>query len=155
MSDKETTIGILLSAVNAIAQLIDESAGVAGLHRNGDMATWAELRRGGRFESWLIDVDKAFDEMERLDNGGTAMSDETKRDDDSPDRYGNRPSEWPPKHCCYPDCGCDGMRLCQAKSGPNFACSQLNIEKGSLATNGGDAMNQVPFNLSERKDVLS
>lgn len=64
---KDKTIEILLNAVHAIAHLMDESVGVAGMHRNGDVATWAELRRGGRFEGWLSEVDDAFDEITRLE----------------------------------------------------------------------------------------
>lgn len=46
--------------LTAIAQLISESYGVAGLHRNGDVAPWEELRTGGRFEDWLLDFDNAL-----------------------------------------------------------------------------------------------
>lgn len=57
------------------------------------------------------------------------MTPERRSEQDEPDKYGNRPSDWPPKYCCFPDCGCDGARLCQAKSGPNFACGHLNLER--------------------------
>lgn len=33
-----------------IQDLMSESEGVAGFHRNGDIATWGELEAGGRFE---------------------------------------------------------------------------------------------------------
>lgn len=33
--------------------------GVAGLHQNGDVASWSELRTGGRFEAWLLAFDTA------------------------------------------------------------------------------------------------
>lgn len=44
----------------AVEALIDESRGVDGLHRNGDLATWDELRTGGRYEEWLRDFDAAL-----------------------------------------------------------------------------------------------
>lgn len=44
----------LLEALNALVDdinaLVSESHGVAGLHRNGDVATWDEILPGGRFE---------------------------------------------------------------------------------------------------------
>lgn len=46
------------------------------------------------------------------------------------DDYGNKEGDI--KYCCYPDCGCDGARLCMAEEGPNFASNSLNIEKGSM-----------------------
>lgn len=46
------------------------------------------------------------------------------------DQYGNTENEC--EYCCYPDCGCDGHRLCVAKNEPNFASCSLNIEAGSL-----------------------
>jgi len=42
-------------AIAAIRDLINDSEGVAGLHRNGDIAPWDELLAGGRFEEWLLD----------------------------------------------------------------------------------------------------
>jgi hypothetical protein len=37
-------------------------------------------------------------------------------------------------YCCFPDCGCDGARLCMAPSGANDASCCWNIEHGSLNT---------------------
>jgi len=51
----------LRKGLNAVAALIKESYGVSGLHLNGDIASWDELRTGGRFEDWLIDFDTAID----------------------------------------------------------------------------------------------
>jgi hypothetical protein len=51
----------LRKGLNAVAALINESYGVSGLHLNGDIASWAELRTGGRFEDWLVDFDAAID----------------------------------------------------------------------------------------------
>lgn len=42
--------------VEMINDLIYDSAGVYGLHLNGDPAPWAELMQGGRFEEWLINL---------------------------------------------------------------------------------------------------
>ena len=44
------------------------------------------------------------------------------------DSYGNTERDF--KYCCYPDCGCDGARLCMARN-PNRASMSLNIERGS------------------------
>lgn len=43
------------------------------------------------------------------------------------DRYGNRDGEL--KYCSFPDCGCDGARLCMAEEGASWASIQLNLEK--------------------------
>jgi hypothetical protein len=53
-------IAVLSAGIAAVSGLIDESQGVAGLHLNGDVATWEELRQGGRFEEWLSDFDEAL-----------------------------------------------------------------------------------------------
>jgi hypothetical protein len=45
-----TELDVLL---NAIDDLASDSAGVAGLHRNGDIAPWETLLQGGEFEQWL------------------------------------------------------------------------------------------------------
>jgi len=50
----------LRKGLEAVAAVIDNSDGVNGLHLNGDLATWASLRTGGRFESWLLDFDAAL-----------------------------------------------------------------------------------------------
>lgn len=46
--------------LNAVADLINESYGVAGLHQNGDVASWEELRTGGNHEDWLVEFDEAL-----------------------------------------------------------------------------------------------
>ena len=51
---------LAVSALNSVSALIDNSTGVAGLHLNGDVAPWEELRTGGRFESWLLEFDEAL-----------------------------------------------------------------------------------------------
>ena len=54
----------LASLVSALESLMDESQGVAGLHQNGDIASWSELCAGGEFGGWLSAFDEARDFME-------------------------------------------------------------------------------------------
>ena len=42
------------------------------------------------------------------------------------DMHGNTESAF--KYCCFPDCGCDGARLCMAGDA-NLCASVLNIER--------------------------
>lgn len=49
-----------------------------------------------------------------------------------PDDHGNTERE-PNKFCSFPDCGCDGARLCQAENGASQSAMWLNIERGSDA----------------------
>lgn len=51
----------LVLGINAAANLMDNSTGVDGLHLNGDIAPWGELRTGGMFEEWLVDFDEALE----------------------------------------------------------------------------------------------
>lgn len=46
------------------------------------------------------------------------------------DGYGNPVSGDEIRNCCFPDCGCDGSRLCMAKNGPSFSACAINIERG-------------------------
>jgi hypothetical protein len=48
------------------------------------------------------------------------------------DDYGNPFSGDRIIYCCFPDCGCDGARLCQAENGASGSASAMNIERGSL-----------------------
>lgn len=41
--------------------------------------------------------------------------------------YGNT-EERPNDYCSYPDCGCDGARLCDAKDGPSERAAKGNVE---------------------------
>lgn len=50
---------VLVSGIEAVAALMDESSGVAGLHLNGDVAEWHSLRTGGHLENWLLAFDEA------------------------------------------------------------------------------------------------
>ena len=54
-------IAKLVRGIYAAADLMDNSSGVDGLHLNGDIAPWNELRTGGMFEEWLIDFDEALE----------------------------------------------------------------------------------------------
>lgn len=53
----------LRAGLRAVSDLIDESHGVAGLHRNGDVAPWSDLRAGGKYEAWLVLFDDALKEQ--------------------------------------------------------------------------------------------
>lgn len=44
------------------------------------------------------------------------------------DKYGNPLDGSEFRNCSFPDCGCDGARNCDAKSGPSWAALQLNIK---------------------------
>jgi len=60
------------------------------------------------------DVSAAFDEAE-----------------EELDDYGNPTSGDRLINCCFPDCGCDGARLCMAEKGASGCAMSLNIERGS------------------------
>ena len=47
------------------------------------------------------------------------------------DEYGNPLSGDRIINCCFPDCGCDGARLCIAENGPSAGAVLLNLERGS------------------------
>lgn len=53
-------VDVLAKGLRAVESLINDSGGVTGLHLNGDVATWDELRTGGRYETWLTDFDEAL-----------------------------------------------------------------------------------------------
>lgn len=56
-------------AIEAVRGLIAQSEGVAGLHLNGDVAPWADLMTGGRYEEWLTDLDRAKAALDALRGG--------------------------------------------------------------------------------------
>ena len=60
-------IAKLRCGLAAVEGLIADSHGVDGLHLNGDVAPWEELRSGGRYEGWLRDFDAALAAHERKD----------------------------------------------------------------------------------------
>jgi hypothetical protein len=54
-------------------------------------------------------------------------------DEDGPlDGYGNPLSGDRLINCCFPDCGCDGARLCQAEKGASSAACGMNFERGII-----------------------
>ena len=59
--DMADIIYFLRRGVLRVEQLIQESAGVAGLHFNGDTAYWAELLKDGEYDAWLKDLSKAIE----------------------------------------------------------------------------------------------
>lgn len=54
--------GRLRKGLSEVEVLIHESAGVYGLHLNGDLAPWSSLRTGGGYEDWLAEFDAALKE---------------------------------------------------------------------------------------------
>lgn len=52
------------------------------------------------------------------------------------DKYGNPTSGDRIINCCFPDCGCDGARLCQAENGCSERASTGNVE--GMWQNGKD-----------------
>jgi hypothetical protein len=56
---KYCEIEILRNGIDAVCQLMAQSHGVTGLHLNGDVATWDDLRTGGKMEEWLVEFDDA------------------------------------------------------------------------------------------------
>ena len=44
----------------------------------------------------------------------------------SVDAYGNTEDQF--DNCCFPDCGCDGERLCMAKNGASDRAFSQNVE---------------------------
>jgi hypothetical protein len=48
------------------------------------------------------------------------------------DDYGNPTDGSRIIYCCFPDCGCDGARLCMAEKGASSCACAMNIERGSL-----------------------
>lgn len=48
------------------------------------------------------------------------------------DDYGNPVSGDRIINCCFPDCGCDGARCCQAENGASGGACSMNIERGTL-----------------------
>lgn len=58
-------VGLALSLVQDIGELIGNSEGVAGLHMNGDVAPWASLTEGGEFGAWLGSFDRLRDALDK------------------------------------------------------------------------------------------
>ena len=67
MTDQQKATDLLRNLVFSVRDLIAESAGVQGLHLNGDLAYWESLTRGGRFEEWLMSYDEAAEFISEAD----------------------------------------------------------------------------------------
>lgn len=57
-------------------------------------------------------------------------------DDEPIDEYGNPLSGDRLINCCFPDCGCDGARLCMAENGCSQYSSECNVD--GMWSNGSD-----------------
>ena len=51
------------------------------------------------------------------------------------DKYGNDINGDKITYCCFPDCGCDGARLCMAENGASEISLDANIENMWNGTN--------------------
>ena len=54
--------------------------------------------------------------------------------EDATDKYGNPTDGSRIVNCCFPDCGCDGARLCMAETGASSASLMLNLDRGESAS---------------------
>jgi len=70
-------------------------------------------------------------------------------DDEPVDKYGNPLSGDRLINCCFPDCGCDGSRLCMAENGASGDACSNNVE--GMWGNGSDPKcAKAVFNLVGR-----
>lgn len=60
---EDPIVGLALSLVQDLGNLVEESGGVYGLHLNGDTARWSDLLRGGANEEWLESFDRLRDAL--------------------------------------------------------------------------------------------
>lgn len=67
IASRDIDIDTLKKGIVAVRELIDESAGVYGLHLNGEGAPWDELEKDGRCSGWLKDFNDAEDACDELD----------------------------------------------------------------------------------------
>jgi hypothetical protein len=49
-------------------------------------------------------------------------------DNENFDAYGNPKDGSRVINCCFPDCGCDGARLCMAENGSSGRANRQNVE---------------------------
>ena len=56
------------------------------------------------------------------------------------DEYGNTENSF--KHCSFPDCGCDGARLCMAEEGASEHACRGNLE-GMWSSNAPEAKKAI------------
>ncbi len=57
------------------------------------------------------------------------------------DKYGNDIDGDKITYCCFPDCGCDGSRLCMAENGASKLAFGINVEN--------------MWNRTDRKSVIA
>jgi hypothetical protein len=86
-------------------------------------STWFAYRKRGNVNDTQFECFSAPTVRESIDAARKGTPDEPF------DRYGNTEAD-PKKFCTFPDCGCDGARLCDARSGPNHAACVINVERG-------------------------
>lgn len=60
------TVALARDLISHLEELMSESAGVAGLHRNGDLAPWDSLIEGGDFDEWLSSFNALRDHLAGL-----------------------------------------------------------------------------------------
>jgi len=60
---REEGIEEMRPGIEAVEGLINNSHGVDGLHLNGDIAPWDELRTGGVYMEWLGEFDHALEKL--------------------------------------------------------------------------------------------
>ena len=70
-------------------------------------------------------------------------------DDEPVDKYGNPLSGERIINCCFPDCGCDGARLCMAENGCSRDAEQNNVE-GMWGNGSNPKCAKAVFNLIAR-----
>lgn len=59
---QQKEIDRLRAALTSVKDLIKETYGVVGLHQNGSISPWSDLRKGGYYEEWLIEFDQALEQ---------------------------------------------------------------------------------------------
>ena len=88
------------------------------------LTPWRTIRRleaeNQRLREQAVDGSDTYQQCEYCDGTGKV------------DDYGNPSSGDRVIYCTFPDCGCDGARLCQAEKGASERSCMLNIERGSL-----------------------
>lgn len=65
------------------------------------------------------------------------------------DAYGNTEDQ-PFDYCSFPDCGCDGNRLCMAKNGASERSAEYNVE-GMYSSKDPTARMRFIGNIYEEK----
>ncbi len=91
-----------------------------------------ELSNGKRWhrQAGLCDVECVRPSKEKKE-GGAALAGgkpQIPEEEIDCDKYGNPIDGDRIIHCCFPDCGCDGSRLCMAENGASDRSFQQNVE---------------------------